>query len=127
MQKPAQRRDEMASVQHIAPPNRCPDVIPQHDPDLLRTIFAFQQGGAEHSRERIGDVLVLRNGVDLIRRQVAKADQVFESDHGSSSQILLLKVSLFSLLLIAASETARLVLQQLPEPSCCSSVAAGRA
>jgi hypothetical protein len=78
-----QRRDEVPGMRNIVPANRCTDVIDEHVPDVVRSVLAVEQRSAEHHRYSIGNMLVLGNGVNLVRREIAKADQVFETDHRS--------------------------------------------
>jgi len=78
-----QRRDEVAGMRNIVPANRCRDVIDEHVSDVFRSVLAVEQRSAEHNRYSIGYMLVLGNGVNLVGREIAKADQVFETDHRS--------------------------------------------
>ena len=70
-----QRRDEVPGMRNIVPANRCTDVIDEHVPDVVRSVLAVEQRSAEHHRDSIGNMLVLGNGVDLVRREITKADQ----------------------------------------------------
>ena len=83
MQEEAKRGDEMPSMRNIMPPNGRAHLVHQHVPDLFRSAHALKKRCAEHDCDRLSDVLVLGNGVDLIRCEIAKADQVYERDHVS--------------------------------------------
>ena len=85
MQEVPQRRDEMPGMRNIVPPNCRADVIEEHVSDVFGAVLAAEHGSAEHSRNCISNMLVLGNGVNLVRREVAKADQVFETNHRSLS------------------------------------------
>src|SRR3954469_15444703 len=73
----------MPGMRNIVPANRCADVVNEHVSDVFRSVLAVEQRSAEHNRYSIGNMLVLGNGVNLVRREIAKADQVFETDHRS--------------------------------------------
>src|SRR3954471_24729373 len=83
MKEVPQRRDEVAGMRNIVPANRCADVIDEHVSDVFRSVLAVEHRSAEHHRYSIGNMLVLGNGANLVRREIAKADQVFETDHRS--------------------------------------------
>ena len=83
VQEVPQRRDEMPGLRNIMPPNSHSDLVHQDVSDLLGSVHGLEQRCAEHNRKRISDVLVLGNGVDLIRREIAEADQIDERDYAS--------------------------------------------
>ena len=78
-----QRRDELPSMRNIVLPNGRTEVIHQHVPDLFASARALEQATSQHNRDSFGNVLVFGNGANLVRREIAKADQVFETDHRS--------------------------------------------
>ncbi len=71
----------MPGLRNIVPPNRYADLVYQHVPDLFRSVHGLKQRCPEYNGNCIRDVLVLGNGVDLIRCEIAKADEIFERDH----------------------------------------------
>ena len=83
MQEVPQRRDEMPGMRNIVPPNCRADVIDEHVSDVFGSVLAAEHRSAKHSRNRISDMLVLGNGMNLVRREVAKVDQVFKTNHRS--------------------------------------------
>ena len=87
VQELPQRRDEMPSMRNIVPANRRANVIYEDVPNFLRSVLGLKQGRSKSRRKRIRKVLVLRNCVHLVGRQVTETDQVFETDHGASPSI----------------------------------------
>jgi hypothetical protein len=76
VQEVPQRRNEVPSTRNIALPNGCTHVVHQHVPDLLASALTLEQVTAEHNRRGLGNVLVLGNGLDLVWREIAEADQI---------------------------------------------------
>jgi hypothetical protein len=74
VQEVPQRRDDFPSMRNIVPPNSRAEIVHQHVPDLLASTIALEQTTTKHNRKRFGNVLVLGNGLNLIRREVTKAD-----------------------------------------------------
>jgi hypothetical protein len=84
LQELPQRRDEMPSMRNIVPANRRANVIFEDAPKPLGSVLGLKQGRAKSRRERVRDVLVLGDCVNLVSRQVTQTDQVVETDHGAS-------------------------------------------
>src|SRR4051794_31913194 len=82
VQEVPQRRDDLPSMRNIVPSNSRAEIVHQHVPDLLASTIALEQTTTKHNRNHFGNVLVLGNGLNLIRREVTEADQVFKRDHG---------------------------------------------
>ena len=74
VQEVPQRRDNSPSMGNIVLPNGRAQIVHQHVPDLLASTIALEQTTTKHNRNRVGNVLVLRNGLNLIRREVTEAD-----------------------------------------------------
>src|SRR4051794_34023796 len=68
-------------MENIVLPNGRAEIVHQHVPDLLASTIALEQTTTKHNRKRFGNVLVFGNGLNLIRREVTEADQVFKRDH----------------------------------------------
>ena len=74
VQEVPQRRDKLPSMRNIVLPNGRADRIHQHVPDLLASALALEQAIAKHSSHDRRDMLVLGNGLDLIRCEIAEAE-----------------------------------------------------
>jgi hypothetical protein len=83
VQEVPKRRDELPSMRNIVLPNGRTEVIHQHVPDLFASALALEQATSQHNRDSFGNVLVFGNGVNLIRREITEADQVFKGEHES--------------------------------------------
>ncbi len=81
VQEVPQRRDKLPSMRNIVLPNGHADLIHQHVPDLFAPALALEQVIAKHSSRGLGDMLVLGHNLDLLRREITEADQVFKGDH----------------------------------------------
>jgi hypothetical protein len=81
VQEVPQRRDNSPSMGNIVLPNGRAEIVHQHVPDLLASTIALEQTTTKHNRKRFGNVLVFGNGLNLIRREVTEADEVFKRDH----------------------------------------------
>jgi hypothetical protein len=79
-----QRRDEMPSMRNIVPANRRANVIFEDAPKPLGSVLGLKQGRAKSRRERVREVLVLGDCVNLVSCQATQTDQVVETDHGAS-------------------------------------------
>jgi hypothetical protein len=77
VQEVPQRRDKLPGMRNIVLPNGCANLIHQHVSDLLAPGLALEQVIAQRSSRGLGDMLVLGNDVDFVRREIAEADQVF--------------------------------------------------
>ncbi len=65
-------------MRNIVLPNGRADVVHQHVSDLFASALALEEVTTKHNRSSLGHVLVLRNGLYLVRRKVTKADQVYK-------------------------------------------------
>ena len=74
VQEVPQRRDDLASMRNIVLPNGGAEIVHQHVPELFASAIALEQTTAKHNRNRFGNVLVLGNGLNLIRREITEAD-----------------------------------------------------
>ena len=74
VQEVLKRRDELPSMRNIVPPNGRAEIVHQHVPDLLASAIALEQTATKHNRNHFGNVLVLGNGLNLIRREITEAD-----------------------------------------------------
>jgi len=88
VQELPQRRDEMPSMRNIVPANRRPNIVYEDVPDLPGSALGLKQGRAKSRRERVREVLVLRNCMHLVGRQITETDQVFKTNHGASPRRL---------------------------------------
>src|SRR4051794_5858110 len=79
MQKMAQNRDELSGVGHVMPLHGCSDIINDHVADRLRPMLAVKQVVPQRGSNDLRDVLMLTNGLDLLRREVAETDTIVYS------------------------------------------------
>ena len=76
VQKMAQNRDKLSGVGHVMPLHGGTDIINNHVPDRLRPMLAVKQIVSQRGGNDLRDVLMLTNGLDLLRREVAKTDTI---------------------------------------------------
>ena len=76
VQKMAQNRDELSGVGHVMPLHGRTDIINNHVADRLRPMLAVKQIVSQRGGNDLRDVLMLTNGLDLLRREVAKTDTI---------------------------------------------------
>jgi hypothetical protein len=67
VQEVTQRRNQLPSMWNIVAPNRRADVVHQHVFDLCSSVHALKQAAAQHGGDTIRDMLMLGNGLNLVR------------------------------------------------------------
>jgi hypothetical protein len=74
VQEVPQHRDELPSMRNIVLSNGRANPIHQHVPDLFAPGLTLEQVIAKHSSRSPGDMLVLGNDFNFVRREIAEAD-----------------------------------------------------